>query len=124
MADRSGTIQAIRPSEPALRGRLVAVAVVTAVFGGLHLADHVIRGRLVTDRRLNPNWDHSGWPFEARFSPFTVSLVLVSLLLVGGIVLTLRGRLWAGYGSGWRSRSAWWSCRSTSWAGPGASSPA
>jgi hypothetical protein len=97
MADHSGTIQLTRPAERTLRGRLVAVAAVTAVFGGLHLLDHVIRGRLVTDRGLNPNWDHSGWPFEARISPFTISLVLVALLLGGGIVMTLRGRLWAGY---------------------------
>jgi hypothetical protein len=97
MADRPSTIQLARPGERALRGRLVAVAVVTAVFGSLHLADHVIRGRLVTDRGLNPSWDHSGWPFEARFSPFTISLVLVYVLLLGGIVLTLRARLWAGY---------------------------
>jgi hypothetical protein len=85
------------PGERALRRRLVAVAVVTAVFGSLHFVDHVIRGRLVTERGLNPDWNHSGWPFEPRFSPFTVSLVLVYLLLVGGIVLTLRNRAWAGY---------------------------
>jgi hypothetical protein len=97
MANRSGTMQMARPGERALRGRLVAVAVVTAVFGGLHLLDHVVRGRLITERGLNPDWNHSGWPFEARFSPFTVSLVLVPLLLVGGIVLTRQGRLWAGY---------------------------
>jgi hypothetical protein len=97
MVDRSATSDAARPGEPALRRRLVAIAAVTAVFGGLHFVDHVVRGRLVVARRLNPAWDHSGWPFEARFSPFTISLVVVFLLLLGGIVFTLRGRLWAGY---------------------------
>lgn len=86
-----------RPGDPALRRRLVVVAALAALFGGLHFVDHVIRGRLVVDRGLNPAWDHSGWPFEARFSPFTISLVAVSVLLLGGIVLTLLGRLWAGY---------------------------
>jgi cytochrome bd-type quinol oxidase subunit 2 len=97
MADRPTTPGAARPGELALRRQLVAVAAVTAVFGGLHFVDHVIRGRLVVDRGLDPAWDHSGWPFEARFSPFTISLLVVSLLLLGGIVFTLRGRLWAGY---------------------------
>ena len=97
MADSPTTTHTVRPAEQALRRRLVAVAAITAVLGTLHLFDHVVRGRLVGDRGLNPDWDHSGWPFEARFSPFTISLVLVYLLLVGGIVFTLRGRLWAGY---------------------------
>jgi hypothetical protein len=97
MADRWATSEPAGPGELALRRRLVAVAAVTAVFGGLHFVDHVVRGRLVVDRGLNPAWDHSGWPFEARFSPFTVSLTLVSVLLLGGILFTLRGRLWAGY---------------------------
>jgi hypothetical protein len=86
-----------RPGELGLRRRLVVVAALAALFGGLHFVDHVIRGRLVVDRGLNPAWDHSGWPFEARFSPFTISLAAVSVLLLGGIVLTLLGRLWAGY---------------------------
>jgi hypothetical protein len=97
MADRSTRTHPVRAGEQALRRRLVTVAAVTAVFGSLHFVDHVIRGRLVTDRGLNPAWDHSGWPFEVRFSPFTISLVLVYLLLVGGIILTRRGRVWAGY---------------------------
>jgi hypothetical protein len=97
MAEHSATLEAARPRDRSLRRRLVGFAVVTSVFGGLHFVDHVIRGRLVVDRGLNPSWDHSGWPFEARLSPFTISLALVAVLLLGGIVFTLRGRLWAGY---------------------------
>ena len=97
MADRTITTHAVRPDEQALRRRLLAVATITTVLGTLHFVDHVVRGRLVVDRGLDPSWNHSGWPFAARFTPFTVSLVLVYLLMVGGIVFTLRGRLWAGY---------------------------
>ena len=97
MAEHSARLEAARPRDRSLRRRLVAFAVVTSVFGGLHFVDHVIRGRLVVHRGLNPSWDHSGWPFEARLSPFTISLALVAVLLLGGIVFTLRGRLWAGY---------------------------
>ena len=37
-----------------------------------------------------------GWPLTSQVNPFTFSLILYPLLL-GGIVLTLRGRVWAGY---------------------------
>jgi hypothetical protein len=86
-----------RAPEQVLRRRLIGVAALTAVLATLHFTDHVIRGRLVLDRGLEPAWNHSGWPFQARFSPFTVSLILVYGLLLGGIVLTLRARVWAGY---------------------------
>ncbi len=80
-----------------LRRRLVAVAAVTALLATVHFADHVIRGQLVVDRGLNPAWNHSGWPFQPQLTPFTISFGLVYALLLGGIVLTLRGRVWAGY---------------------------
>ena len=80
-----------------LRRRLVGAAIAVAVLAAAHFADHVIRGQLVTSRGLDPAWNHSGWPFQPRVTPFTVSLLLVSALLLGGIVFTLRGRLWAGY---------------------------
>jgi hypothetical protein len=87
----------IDASETALRRRLVGVAAFTAALATLHFADHVIRGQLVLDRGLDPAWNHSGWPFQDRFSPFTASLIVVYGLLLGGIVLTLRQRVWAGY---------------------------
>ncbi len=80
-----------------LHRRFILLAAVTAVLATLHFIDHAIRGQLVVDRGLNPAWNHSGWPFQPRFTPFTVSLVLVYGLLLGGIVLSLRGRAWAGY---------------------------
>jgi hypothetical protein len=93
----STTNHGVHASEAQLRRRLVGVAAVTAVLATLHFTDHVIRGRLVLDRGLDPAWNHSGWPFQARFSPFTISLILVYGLLLGGIALTLRRRVWAGY---------------------------
>lgn len=42
-------------------------------------------------------WNHSGWPFQPEVTLFTFSAVGVQLLVLGGIVGTLRGRLWAGY---------------------------
>jgi hypothetical protein len=79
------------------RHRTIRIAVVVAIFAAVHFVDHAVRGRLVHSRNLNPLWDHSGWPFESRFSPFTVSVVVVYGLLLAGIVLIGRGRMWAGY---------------------------
>jgi hypothetical protein len=87
----------VNASEDVLRRRLIGVAALTAALATLHFTDHVIRGQLVLDRGLEAAWNHSGWPFQARFSPFTVSLILVYGLLLGGIVLTLRRQVWAGY---------------------------
>jgi hypothetical protein len=70
---------------------------VVVILATAHFVDHAVRGRLVHSRGLNPLWDHSGWPFESRVSPFTVSLVVVYGLLLTGIVLTRRNRAWAGY---------------------------
>ncbi len=86
-----------RSPDAAPRGRMIRVAVVVTVLATAHFVDHVIRGRLVHSRGLDPAWNHSGWPFDDRFSPFTVSLVVVYGLLLTGIVLTRRGRFWAGY---------------------------
>ena len=91
------TTNGVHASEGRLRRRLIGVAASTAILATLHFADHVIRGQLVLDRGLDPAWNHSGWPFQSRFSPFTISLILVYGLLLGGIVLTLRTRAWAGY---------------------------
>ena len=86
-----------RSPDTAFKGRMIRVAVVVTVLATAHFVDHVIRGRLVHSRGLDPAWNHSGWPFEDRFSPFTVSLVVVYGLLLTGIALTQRDRLWAGY---------------------------
>ena len=91
------TNHGVQASEEQLRRRLIGAAAVTAVLATLHFTDHVIRGQLVLDRGLDPAWNHSGWPFQARFSPFTISLILVYGLLLGGILLTLREQVWAGY---------------------------
>ncbi len=77
-----------------LRRPLLALAGVLAVAAALHLVDHVVRGELVDDHRLIPEWDHSGWPFQEEVTPLTPSLA-IPLLFIAGIVLTLRGRLWA-----------------------------
>jgi hypothetical protein len=80
-----------------LRRRLVLVATIVEAIGTLHFVDHAVRGRLVVDRGLNHDWNHSGWPFQHDFSPFTVSMIVVYGLLLGGIWFTLRRRLWAAY---------------------------
>ena len=51
----------------------------------------------MVERGLDPDWNHSGWPFQHDFTPFTISMIVVYVLLLGGIWFTLRGRLWAGY---------------------------
>ncbi len=83
-----------------LRAKLVVTAAVVAVAAALHLADHAIRGELVDDHGLIPEWNHSGWPFRDEVTPFTPSL-LIPVIFVVGIVLTLRRRVWAGFWVGW-----------------------
>ncbi|MDQ3138364.1 MAG: hypothetical protein M3Q93_12370 [Gemmatimonadota bacterium] len=71
-----------------------------AVLAFLHFVDHVIRGALVVNGGLDPAWNHSGWPFNNPTDKpyiFPASFVVVFGLLLGGILFTLRGRLWAGY---------------------------
>lgn len=80
-----------------LRRRLVLVATTAVALGTAHFADHAVRGQLVVDRGLNPDWNHSGWPFQHDFTPFTLSMIVVYVLLLGGIWFTLHGRLWAAY---------------------------
>ena len=90
-------VQSMRMSETSrARRRLVVAAVLLTLFAALHHADHVIRGYLVVANGLDPDWNHSGWPFREEVSPFTASLAIY-LLLVPGIIGTLRGRLWGGY---------------------------
>jgi hypothetical protein len=57
----------------------------------------VLRGEHVVHEHLDPTWNHSGWPFTSTVTPFTFSLVIVVSILVGGLLLTIRGRAWAGY---------------------------
>ena len=90
-------VQSTQVSETSrVRRRLVLAAVLLTLFAALHHADHVIRGYLVVANGLDPDWNHSGWPFREEVSPFTASLAIY-LLLVPGIIGTLRGRLWGGY---------------------------
>jgi hypothetical protein len=83
------------------RGRhnrsFVILAALTTAAAALHFADHVARGYLVAKNGLDPQWDHSGWPFENRLSPFTFSLFGVALVLIGGIALTLKARAGTAY---------------------------
>jgi hypothetical protein len=79
------------------RRSLLIIGGATAVLASLHLADHVLRGRQVNHTHLDPTWDHSGWPFTSSVTPFTFSLVIVLSILLGGLLLTARGKTWAGY---------------------------
>ena len=88
-----------------VRKRLVLTAAVVAVAAALHLVDHAIRGEIVDDHGLIPEWNHSGWPFREEVTPFTPSLA-IPLIFVVGILLTLRGRLWSGFWLGWGTIAA------------------
>jgi hypothetical protein len=79
------------------RKRLLWLAVFVAALSAVHLADHVIRGNIVVTHGLNPHWNHSGWPFQPRFSPFTIALIIVPLTFIIGIAALLRGRLMASF---------------------------
>lgn len=95
--------KAQRPEEAgdvALRRRLLLLASVVTALVLLHFVDHVIRGQLVVSGGLNPEWNHSGWPFTTQTGKpylFPVYFVVIFTLLVGGIFFTARRKLWAGY---------------------------
>ena len=80
----------------AARRWLLAGAVLVTAVGVLHHVDHVIRGDLVVANGLPETWNHSGWPFQESVTAFTASLG-VYVLLLPGIVLTLRRRVGANY---------------------------
>ena len=73
-----------RPSEADLRRRMVLPAAVTTAFVASHHLDHAFRQV------------HIGWPLTDQVNPFTFSLILYPLFLLG-IYFTVRGRVWAGY---------------------------
>lgn len=83
-------------AEAGLRRRIVAIAAIVTVATLMHHLDHVVRGEIVLTNNLDPEWNRSGWPFQDQVTPFTASLAIY-LLLIGGMVFTLRGRLLAGY---------------------------
>ena len=58
---------------------LVRLALLSAGFGALHHADHVVRS------------NHVGWPVIPEVTPFTFSLVVYPLLLGGAWVARRRG---------------------------------
>lgn len=96
-------LRADRPDQTrdgSLRRRLIFLASAFAVLALLHFVDHAIRGELVVSRGLDPDWNHSGWPFNTDTDKpyiFPLSFLAVFSLVLGGIFFTLRGRLWAGY---------------------------
>lgn len=75
---------ATRPDDARSRRSLLVAGFVVTILGVLHHTDHIIRG------------NHVGWPLQATPTPFTLSL-LVYPFLIGGLVLTARNRVWAGY---------------------------
>ena len=83
-----------------LRRLLVLLATIVGAAAALHLADHVVRGELVDNHNLIPEWNHSGWPFRREVTPFTPSLI-IPLVFLGGVILTLRRRLWARFWLVW-----------------------
>jgi hypothetical protein len=89
-------VKGARSGEDRIRRLLLGAAVLVTVLALTHHADHVIRGELVSDHGLDVRWNHSGWPFRPSVTPFTFSLAVYAILLPG-IVLTLRRRVWAGY---------------------------
>ena len=83
-----------------LRRMLVVLASIVGVAAALHLADHVVRGELVDDHNLIPEWNHSRVAVSPEITPFTPSLV-IPLVCLGGVVLTQRRRLWARFWVVW-----------------------
>lgn len=85
MATITGTTtRRARRNDAKLRSRMIIPAAVSTVFIAMHHIDHGLRQV------------HIGWPLTDRVNPFTFSLILYPLFLIG-IYLTMRGRAWAGY---------------------------
>ena len=82
--------------EQTLRRRLIFFALLVSALALLHHLDHVARGEIVLEEGRPHEWNHSGWPFQDRVTPFTASLAVYGVLL-GGILLTVRRGAWAGY---------------------------
>lgn len=79
------------------KNSMLAIAAVTTLLAGLHLADHAARGGNVVEHGLHPRWNHSGWPFTDDITPYTFSLFAVGLILLGGIAFTVRDLAGARY---------------------------
>ncbi len=94
-----------RQEESRLRRTLLLTAGIVAAAAALHLVDHAIRGELVDDHGLIPEWNHSGWPFADDVTPFTPSLA-IPLVFVAGIAVTLRRRLFPGFWLAWATIAA------------------
>lgn len=70
-------------TSPKRRTRSDMLVITAIILGLLHHVDHVLRV------------DHSGWPFRSEVSPFTFSLLVYPLLLLG---LLWRARPWLRFG--------------------------
>lgn len=79
------------------RRSLLTLGWLTTLLAALHLTDHALRGQRVHAHGFDPTWDHSGWPFQDEVTPYTYSLIAVTLILGLGLWGTHRGKLWAGY---------------------------
>ena len=97
MAETARPRRARQPDIDGYRRSLLTVGWLTVVLAALHLADHALRGAQVQNHALDPNWDHSGWPFKPQVTPYSYSLIAVALILGIGLVGTYRRKLWAGY---------------------------
>ncbi len=93
---RAETLGELDQRDERARRTLAALAGVLAVAAALHLVDHAIRGRIVEDHGLNQEWNHSGWPLRDDVTPYTISLVIPLVFLVG-LLLTRRRRVGAGF---------------------------
>lgn len=88
------------PVDPRLRQSLLLLAGAATALAVLHFIDHVIRGERVINEGLNEEWNHSGWPFNDDTDKpylFPIYFVVVMTLVLGGMLLTVRGKVWVGY---------------------------
>jgi hypothetical protein len=97
MAEAARPRRARYPNMDRYRRSLLTVGWLTVVLAALHLTDHALRGARVQSHALNPDWDHSGWPFKPDVTPYTYSLIAVAVILGVGLIGTYRRKLGAGY---------------------------
>lgn len=63
--------------------RFIAIGLIGALFGTMHVVDHIIRGYIVLNYNLPPSWNHSGWPFV---------LAVLVLLVTFGLITAIQAR--------------------------------
>ena len=80
-----------------VRKRIFKLSLIILILALAHQIDHVIRGSLIENHHLDPNWNHSGWPFLDVITPFTFIVPIILAVISIGLYLTIKTDSWPRY---------------------------